>query len=284
VPPTGPRGAVKQKIEQEAEAQRLQRLALLEQKVRPHGVFQDCPECPEMLVAPAGEFAMGSPASEVDHAEGPQHKVTIPRSFAVARFAVTFDEWDACVAAGGCDGYRPSDNGWGRGQQPVINVDWHKAKAYVAWLSAVTGKSYRLLTEAEREYVTRAGTITPFWWGSSISTSQANYDGNHVYADGSKGEVRGRTLPADSFAPNPWGLYQVHGNVWEWVEECWHDTHEGAPGDGSARPGGDCRFRVVRGGAVSERPKYLRSASRMAMAVGMATGSLGFRVARALEP
>ena len=124
--------------------------------------------------------------------------------------------------------------GWGRGKRPVINVNWDDAKAYVAWLSRKTGKTYRLLSEAEREYVTRAGTTTPFWWGSSISTSQANYDGNYTYGSGSKGEYRQKTMPVDSFQPNPWGLYQVHGNVWEWTEDCWNDSYNGAPTDGSA--------------------------------------------------
>ena len=110
---------------------------------------------------------------------------------------MTFDEWDACVADGGCNGYQPSDEGWGRGRRPVINVSWDDAKAYVAWLSKKTGKTYRLLSEAEREYVTRAGTTTPFWWGSSISTSQANYDGTMTYGSGVTGEFRHETLPVD---------------------------------------------------------------------------------------
>ena len=169
---------------------------------------------------------MGSPASETERTprEGPQHRVTFARPFAVGKFAVTFDEWDACVADGGCNGYKPKDEGWGRDKRPVINVNWDDAQAYVAWLSRKTGKTYRLLSEAEREYVTRAGTTTPFWCGPSISTSQANYDGNHTYGSGSKGEYRQKTMPVDSFQPNPWGLYQVHGNVWEWTEDCLNDT------------------------------------------------------------
>jgi formylglycine-generating enzyme required for sulfatase activity len=130
-------------------------------------VFKECENCPEMVVVPSGSFTMGSPASEEGRGneEGPQHSVTLAKPFAVGRFAVTFDEWDACVADGGCNGHRPDDKGWGRGRQPVINVSWADAKAYVAWLSRKTGKPYRLLSEAEREYVTRAGTTTPFWWG-----------------------------------------------------------------------------------------------------------------------
>ena len=170
---------------------------------------------------------MGSPASEPQKTlsdEGPQHRVTFARQFAVGKFAVTFDEWDACVADGGCNGYRPTDEGWGRGKRPVINVNWNDAKAYVAWLSQKTGKTYRLLSEAEREYVTRAGTTTPFWWGSSISTGQANYNGNQPTAADQRASFGRRPFRSNSFQPNPWGLYQVHGNVWEWTEDCWNDA------------------------------------------------------------
>ena len=158
-------------------------------------VFQDAPFA-EMVVVPAGEFIMGSPESEEERYsdEGPQREVTFGQRFAVGRFAVTFEEWDACVADGGCNGYRPDDEGWGRGRRPVINVSWDDAQAYAAWLSRKTGKTYRLLSEAEWEYVVRAGTTTPFWWGASISLQQANYDGNYTYGSGPKGEytsVRG---------------------------------------------------------------------------------------------
>ena len=133
--------------------------------------FRDCADCPEMVVAPAGSFDMGSPETEPDRMaqEGPRHQVTFAKPFAVGRFAVTFAEWDACAGDGGCGGYKPGDQGWGRGNRPVINVDWNDAKAYVRWLSKKTGKPYRLLSEAEREYVARAGTVTPFWWGSTIT-------------------------------------------------------------------------------------------------------------------
>jgi formylglycine-generating enzyme required for sulfatase activity len=224
--------------------------------------FKDCPACPEVVLAPSGSFSMGSPESEPGRTndEGPQHRVTFAKPFAVGRFAVTFAEWDACVAGGGCGGYKPSDEGWGRADRPVINVNRDDAQAYVKWLSKKTGRHYRLLSEAEREYVTRAGKQSPFWWGASISPEQANYDGKYTYNGGSKGEYRGRTLPVKSFDPNPWGLYQVHGNVWEWVEDCWVDNYNGAPSDGSAWTTGECGSRVLRGGSWNAYPQYLRAA------------------------
>jgi formylglycine-generating enzyme required for sulfatase activity len=230
--------------------------------------FKDCLQCPEMVIVPSGSFMMGSPASEPERMrdEDPQHPVTIGKPFAAGRFAVTFAEWDACRAGGGCAGYIPGDQGWGQNDRPVINVTWNDAKAYAGWLSKMTGKSYRLLSEAEREYVTRAGTATPFWWGSSISTDQANYDGNHTYGSGAKGEHRNMTLPVASFQPNPWGLYQVHGNVYDWVEDCFHDSYRGAPSDGTAWTTGDCTYRVLRGGSVA-------SAARSKASGGSSTSS-----------
>jgi formylglycine-generating enzyme required for sulfatase activity len=257
-----------------------------ERSLKPKDVFKECDKCPEMVVVPAGSFTMGSLAGEEDHSsnEDPQHSVTISKPFAVGRFAVTFDEWDACVADGGCNGYKPDDKGWGRGRQPVINVSWDRAKAYVTWLSGKTGKTYRLLTEAEREYVTRAGTTTPFWWGAAISTSQANYDGNYTYGSGSKGEYRAKTLPVDSFQPNPWGLYQVHGNVYDWVEDCYHYTYAGAPSDGSAWVSGDCSRRMLRGGSWNYNPGVIRAAYRDWNPTVTAVSSIGFRLARTLSP
>jgi len=239
-----------------------------------------------MVVVPADRFTMGSPGSEEGRYddEGPQHTVTIGKPFAVGKFAVTFDGWDACVADGGCNGYKPSDQGWGRGRRPVINVSWNDATAYAEWLSRKTGKTYRLLSEAEREYVTRAGTTTPFWWGTSISTQQANYNGTFTYGNGPKGEYRQRTLPVDSFEPNPWGLYQVHGNVWEWAQDCWHDTYAGAPSDGSASKTGDCGRRVLRGGAWYLSPRNLRAAIRDRITPGIRSSNFGFRLGRTLTP
>lgn len=250
--------------------------------------FRDCPDCPEMVVVPAGSFMMGSPETEADRerletgTESPQIRVTIANPFAAGKFAVTFDEWDACVLAGGCFGNRPTDKGWGRGLHPVINVNWDEAATYADWLSRKTGKPYRLQSEAQREYVTRAGTTTPFWWGSSINPNQANYDGNSTYG-GSKGEYRQRTVPVDSFKRNPWGLFNVHGNISEWTEDCWNDRNEGNPGDGSARTSGDCNRHVVRGGSWYSVAWRLRAAFRLARITAFRDDVLGFRVVRSLE-
>jgi formylglycine-generating enzyme required for sulfatase activity len=250
--------------------------------------FKDCPTCPEMVVVSAGTFTMGSPESEPGRDTGEvQIRVSIAAPFAVGRFAVTFEEWDACIAGGGCNGYRPADEGWGRIKRPVINVNWDDTKGYVAWLSRKTGKTYRLLSEAEREYVTRAGTATPFWWGDSITPQQANFDGSDAYKGGGyKGEYRKHTVPVGSFDPNPWGLYNVHGNVWEWTEDCWNDSNRGNPGNGGARTTSDCSKRVVRGGSWRSDPRFLRSATRSNSYVSNRIFDYGggFRVARTLNP
>ena len=228
-----------------------------------------------MVVVPAGSFTMGSPESEArTRFEGPQHRVTFSQSFAVGKFAVTFDEWDACVADGGCNGYRPSDENWGRGRRPAVNVSWDDAQTYLSWLNRKTGRDFHLLSEAQREYVTRAGTTTPFWWGSSISTSQANYRSNSRFPF--------RTAPVNSFQPNPWGLFQVHGNVYEWTQDCWNESYSGAPTDGSAWTDGNCTSRVVRGGAWSSDPKFLRSAFRNVYVRVNRNPRYGFRIARHL--
>ncbi len=249
--------------------------------------FKDCPECPEMVMVPSGTFIMGSPEDEVDRLdyENPQHAVTFSKPFAVGRFAVTFAEWDACVADGGCGGHRPSDQGWGRGKRPVVNANWDDAKAYVQWLSKKTGKPYRLLSESEREYAARAGTGTAFWWGSAITSENANYDGSYIYAGGGeRGVYRRKTMPADSFKPNPWGLYQVHGNVWEWAEDCRHLSYDGAPADGSPWISGDCAAHVLRGGSWADDPVDLRAANRVNNYPIHRSNKCGFRVARAVAP
>ncbi|MEY4750252.1 MAG: hypothetical protein RIQ60_2466 [Pseudomonadota bacterium] len=214
--------------------------------------FRDCESdaCPWMVALPAGSFMMGSPATEPERSndEGPQHRVQI-KAFAVGQYEVTFAQWDACVAAGGCS-RKPEDQGWGRGQRPVINVSWNDAQQYVRWLSARTGKTYRLLSEAEWEYAARAGTTTPFAFGDRINTDQANFDGNGTFNGSAKGGYRQKTVPVGSLAANAWQLHDMHGNVWEWVQDCWHLDYNGAPADGAAWASG-CSgdHRVLRGGA-----------------------------------
>jgi formylglycine-generating enzyme required for sulfatase activity len=162
-------------------------------------------------------------------------------------------------------------------------VSWDDAKAYAEWLSRKTGKTYRLLSEAEREYVTRAGATTkPFWWGFNIGPNQANYDSNYTYGGGTKGEYQGRTVPVDTFDKNPWGLFNVHGNVWEWTEDCWNESNEGNPGNGSARTTGDCSRHVVRGGSWNSDPRFLRAAYRNGFATDSRLNNIGFRLARTI--
>jgi formylglycine-generating enzyme required for sulfatase activity len=243
--------------------------------------FKDHNDGPEMVVVPAGEFMMGSPKSE----ERPKHKVTIARPFAVGRFAVTFDEWDAARGERGVS-HNARDEGWGRGRQPVINVSWDDANSYVAWLSEMSGKSYRLLSEAEWEYAARAGTTTGFWLGSSITPDQANYHCNEDYEGVSvRGRWRQSTVAVNSFEPNPWSLYGVHGNVWEWCEDTWHENYHGNPPlDGSPWLGADSddRLRPRRGGSWDNRLRALRSANRSRVPASSGGNDTGFRVARTL--
>jgi formylglycine-generating enzyme required for sulfatase activity len=249
-----------------------------ERSLKPMDTFKECSNCPQMIVVPSGSFMMGSPTNEPGRKddEGPQHRVTFARQFAVGQFALTFEEWDACVADGGCNGYKPLDT-WGGGRQPVIWVHLVDAKAYVAWLSTKTGKTYRLLTEAEYEYATRAGTQTAYPWGNDIGKGNANCNGC-----GSEWDKK-QTAPVGSFPPNGFGLYDMVGNVWEWTEDCWHDNYNGAPADGSAWTRGD-QCSVVRGGSALDNPVNLRSARRYGVATGYRGILVGFRVGRTLLP
>ncbi len=276
----------------------------LKRHLRPGEPFQDCPACPKMVVLPAGKFMMGSDDKEWERSksEGPRHEVIINSPFAVGKFEVTFKEWDACVADGGCNGYRPSDEGWGRGRRPVIHVSWHDAQAYVMWLSRKTGKPYRLLTEAEWEYAARAGTQSRYAFrthGDKFPVPPSPHTDHEQVckfangADLSATKVRDRntacddgfpnTSPAGSFKPNGFGLHDMAGNVWEWVEDCWHDSHRGAPRDGSARTGGACEKHVMRGGSWATIPRALRSAFRAGIKSTYRDDDAGFRVARDLE-
>ena len=235
---------------------------------------------PEMVVIPAGQFRMGCVSGlQCGDDEFPVHDVTIPAAFAVGAYEVTFEEWDACVAAGGCGGYRPHDGGWGRGRRPVIYVSWDDAQAYVAWLSRQTGAEYRLLSEAEWEYAARAGTETVYSWGNELGTNRANCEGC-----GSQWDDR-QTAPVGSFPANAFGLHDMHGNVSEWVEDFYNRSYQGAPSDGSAWLKVGYGERVFRGGSSGSDPKFLRSAHRDRFSPGLrATYRFGFRVARTLAP
>ena len=277
----------------------------------PGDTFQDCPGCPKLVVVPSGSFMMGSPKNEEGRSrnEDPMHEVSIGYQLAVGVYPVTFDEWDACMSDGGCGGHEPEDQGWGRETRPVINVNWDDAKMYVRWLSWKTGKGYRLLSESEWEYVARAGTDTSYWWGNEIGQKRANclgYENQNILPLGSisgsmsaklesifetklfdvdrmHGNVR-KTLPVGSFSENAFGLYDVHGNVTEWVEDCWNSYYHGAPTNGSAWMSGICDLRVLRGGSFSDSPWSLRSAKREGCTSSSRFFNLGFRVARTLTP
>jgi formylglycine-generating enzyme required for sulfatase activity len=230
---------------------------------------------------------MGSPESERGRGsnEGPQRKVTI-RAFAMGKFEVTFAQWDACAAEGDCR-HRPHDETWGRGRRPVINVSWHDATQFVAWLSRKTGKTYRLPTEAEWEYAARGVADAsqphpPFSTGTTINYKQANYDANFTYSDGKMGVFRQKTVEVGTFARNAFGLHDVHGNVWEWVQDCYKDSYQGAPTDGSAVVFPDCSLRILRGGSWNYFPQLLRSAYRYATAPDIRLDMVGFRVACSL--
>jgi formylglycine-generating enzyme required for sulfatase activity len=248
---------------------------------------------PEMVVIPPGEFMMGSPTDEPGRNwnEGPQHLVTIAQAFAVGRYAVTFDEWDFAQADSdwhpftGIGPRKPEDFSYGRGNRPVIHVNWDDAQAYVEWLRAKTRQDYRLLSEAEWEYCCRAGMVTPFWWGSSITPAQANYDEEEEDDEREAGERCGEPVPVDRFGPNPFGLYQMHGNVCEWVEDRWCETYDGAPDDGTAWITGDrdSYDRVLRGGCWSFFPSFLRAACRFTCNPVYRTQYYGFRLARTLN-
>jgi len=240
---------------------------------------------PEMVIIPAGSFLMGSPEDEPEREahEGPQHEVTLARPFAMGRYAVTQAEWQALM------GNNPSRFKGDR--NPVEEVSWNDVQEFIAALNKklglADGGGYRLPSEAEWEYACRAGTTTPFWWGSTITTDQANYDGRMDNIGGllakiglRKGTYRQKTVPVDEFAPNPFGLYQMHGNVWEWCQDCWNKNYNGAPTDGSAWTQGDCEIRVLRGGGWVTYPWYVRSASRSWGHPGYRYD--GFRLARTL--
>ncbi len=235
---------------------------------------------PQMVRVPLSDppldFQMGSAEAEVEE-EQPVHAVHFVQPFAIGKYEVTFEEYEVYARHTGAE--VPSDQGWGRGRRPVINVSWADAQAYARWLSSATGKSYRLPTEAEWEYASRAGTTTRYWWGDDLGKNHANCEGCGSQWGGE------RTAPVGSFAPNPWGLYDTLGNVWEWTADCWHDNYLGAPAGGAAwkkEGGGDCSRRVVRGGAWFNKPWNIRSALRFGADDVYEFPFLGFRVAEDL--
>jgi len=240
-------------------------------------------EGPVMVSVPAGEFVMGSPSGEEgrDHDEGPQRTVKIGYPIAVGKYDVTWSEYNACVSDGACPVAK--DDGFGGGSRPVTNVSWEDARQYTTWLSGKTGKAYRLLSEAEWEYAVRAGTSTPFSTGATISPRQANYNGNYTYGRGERGTYLGKTAPVGSYDANAFGLYDMHGNVWQWVEDCYEAGYSTQPSDGSALTKSSCSYRVFRGGSWFYEPKVLRSANRDRDAPDYRSRLLGFRVARTLS-
>jgi formylglycine-generating enzyme required for sulfatase activity len=238
-------------------------------------VFRDAAFAPELVVIPAGQFMMGSTEDSGYESERPQHRVTIGRRFAIGRYPVTFDEYDRFCEARGQE--KPGDLGWGRGRRPVIMVGWEDARNYLRWLSGETGWAYRLPSEAEWEYACRAGTTTRYSFGEAITPKDANYHDSEL----------GRTSVVGAYPANAWGLHDMHGNVWEWVEDDWHKNYQGAPRDGSAWKDTEAtpnpRVCVLRGGSWNNKSGNCRSAYRSMRDANGLNANRGFRVARTLS-
>lgn len=231
--------------------------------------IRDCSDCPELTAIPPGSFQMGS--NDLYEFEKPVHPVTV-RGFYLGTREVSLDEWDRCVNEGGCN-YRPDDRGLGRGKRPVTDIHWNDANAYLAWLSARTGKRYRLPSESEWEYSARAGTTTTYPWGQSLEKDRANCLGCNE-------PPRRSAVASGQYPPNAFGLYDMAGNAAEWVADCWSENYRAAPRDGSAYVVPGCRERVLRGGSFNNDPRYLRSAARFKYEADVRFYTNGFRVAR----
>ena len=239
--------------------------------------FQDCSACPVMVVVPAGRFRMGDLSEVGEPNELPVHQVTFAQPFAVGKYEITCQEWQACVSARRCR------NAVGSGTHPATGVTWKDAKAYVSWLSDKTRKTYRLLSEAEWEYAARAGSVTPFQVGKMISATDANFNGLRTFNGSARGIYRKKALPVGSFPPNAFGLHDFHGNVGEWVEDCWNPDYRGAPSNGAAwTEAPSCVLRVIRGGSWASPPSDLRTASRNWFVTKDKDVYFGLRVARGL--
>lgn len=231
--------------------------------------FKDCADCPTMVVIPKGKFMMGNDGGKRE--QRPAREVTITRDMALGKFEVTFDEWDICAKEGACPP-AASDEGWGRGKRPVINVTWDDARQYVRWLSRKTGQAYSLPSEALWEYAARANTTSAYWWGDSMGQDLANCRNCGSQFDG-------QTAPVGSTKANGFGLHDVHGNVWEWVEDCWHGSYRNAPVDGSAWTTGSCTMSVLRGGSWRDNDRAAQVTTRGRFGLG-SRNDFGFRVAR----
>ena len=252
--------------------------------LRPGAQFRDCEDCPAMIMIPGGSFSQGSPVTEPQssNSERPQRTVNVP-AFALAQTPVTFDQWDACVADGGCT-HNPSDDALGRGDRPVIHVNWNDAQQYVTWLSDRTGHDYRLASESEWEYAARAGTIGRYNTGDCINSHQASFGGADPATSCPSGITRLQSMPVASFAPNAFGLFDIHGHVLEWVQDCWNADYVGAPNNGTAWMTGDCGLAATRGGALGSRGSWVRSARRVGTTRAVRNNFTGFRVAMSVEP
>lgn len=237
-------------------------------------VFRDSDVAPELVIVPPGEFIMGSSEENAHPSELPEHRVFIPRALAVGRYPVTFDEWDAASGSGRVS-HQPSDKRWGRGRRPVINVSWNDARSYVDWLNEETGQQYRLLSEAEWEYCCRSGTTTAYATGSHLARRAAHCSFDHW-------GCAGKTVEVGTFEANRFGLYDMHGNVSEWVEDTWNDTYSDASDEGSPFIGDPQSAKVVRGGGWPDVPRSLRSSSRNRLKPVTRNDHTGFRVARVL--
>ena len=244
------------------------------EEMKAGNIFRDCDVCPEMVVIPPGSYTMGSNGRH--KYERPAHDVTISYPFALGVYEVTFDEWQVCFDEGGCPRV-PDDHKWGKGRRPVMNITWFETQPFVEWLSKKTGHTYRLPSESEWEYAARGGTTSEFWWGDEVGENLANC------RDCKSQWSKKGSAPVGSFAPNPFGLYDVHGNEWEWLEDCWNPTHEGAPTDGSARLDGNCQSRVMRSGSWYYFSKNSRSAWRFKNDARVKSYGIGMRVLREIR-